>query len=480
MESLVEIVDKNKHTIPFIFNPPQIHYYRRRTLRDIILKPRQLGFSTLVMGLFLHDTMFAPNTVSVIVAHTDRDASDLFERVKFMFSSIPEVFRPSVGRSNIRELYFDRINSRFFIGSSEAKHFGISKTINNLHITEVSHPYYTEDFLISLMESVPESGNIVLESTARGEGNIFHKYYKDAKNKINEFRTHYFRWFDHKEYQMPLFEDERLILSEEENNLILKNNLTLEQIKWRSQKKARLGKKFIQEYPELEDEDSFIRSGSPVFDVDLLKTIEGDLPKQEPNEIWLGGELFIYKVVEEGARYVVGADTSEGDINSDYSAAVVLRSFPLPIEMVALLHGRWTPDSLSEKLWKIATAYNKALIVVERNNHGHAVLLNLSNGIVRLGVVKYPSYPNLFIGFDRKLGWLTHSSTKPQMVEELDRALRNGVLYTTSRDFITEAKSFQFQKGGKMGASSGSYDDIVMATALSLMGIISGSFSFSF
>jgi len=69
--------------------------------------------------------MFVPNTISVIVAHTDKDASDLFERARFMFNSIPDAFKPSVGRSNVRELFFDRVNSRFFIGSAEAKHFGI-------------------------------------------------------------------------------------------------------------------------------------------------------------------------------------------------------------------------------------------------------------------------------------------------------------------------------------------------------------------
>lgn len=480
LESLVEITDKDRHTVPFIFNPPQIRYYDSRTLRDIILKPRQLGFSTEIIGLFLHDTMFIPNTISVIVAHTDKDAADLFSRARFMFDSIHDVFRPNVGRSNVRELYFDKVNSRFFIGSAEAKHFGISKTINNLHITEVSHPYYKEDFLIGLMESVPRSGRIVLESTARGEGNIYHQYYVDAKGKSNEFKTHYYRWFEHSEYQVPLFSAEKLVLDEEERELVKRFRLTLAQIKWRREKKGRLGRKFIQEYPELEDEDAFIKSGSPVFDTDGLKVRDSELLEQHPAEIWLGGDLFIYKIAEAGARYVVGCDTSEGNINSDFSAAMVLKSFPPPIEQVALLVGRWTPDIFSEKVYKIGMAYNKAIIGVERNNHGHAVLLNLGNGIVRAGALRYPPYPQLYIGPDRKLGWLTSGLSKPQMIEELDRAIRSGELAVNSKRFIEEARRFQYLAANKMGAPSGGHDDVVMATAIAVMVISAGGFDFSF
>ena len=480
LESLVEITDKDRQTVPFILNPSQCRYYNSRSLRDIILKPRQLGFSTEIMGLFLHDTMFVPNTVSVIVAHTDKDASDLFERARFMFNSIPNTFKPNVGRSNVRELFFDKVNSRFFIGSAEAKHFGISKTINNLHITEASHPYYKEDFLIGIMESVPRSGRIVLESTARGEGNIYHIYYMDAKEKHNEFKVHYYRWFEHSEYQIDLLPGERLNLDEEERELIKKFRLTMSQIKWRREKKGRLGKKFIQEYPELEDDDAFIKSGSPVFDGDWLKARDNQLLEQNPQEIWLGGDLFIYKIAEGGARYVIGCDTSEGDINSDFSAASVIKCFPLPIEQVALLVGRWTPDIFSEKVYKMGLAYNKAIIGVERNNHGHAVLLNLSNGIVRAGTVRYPSYPEIYAGMDRKLGWLTSGLTKPIMIEELDRAMRSGQLIVNSKRFLSEARKFQYKAANKMGAPSGGHDDIVMANAVAIMVIASGGFDWSF
>ena len=432
------------------------------------------------MALFLHDTMFVPNTISVIVAQTDKDAADLFDRVKFMFYSIPDIFRPHVKSDNRRLLFFDRINSRYFIGSAESKDFGRSKTISNLHLSEFSHPYYKREFVSGIIESVPTSGWIVMESTARGEGNMFHQFYTKAKRKENEYRAHYYRWFEHKEYQLPLFEGEKLYLTEEESALKKKHNLSLAQIKWRRSKIALHGNLFIQEYPELEDEDAFIKTGSPCFDNNWLKARNGELLEQHPAEIWLGGELFIYKIAEAGARYTIGCDTSEGDINSDYSAASVVKAWPPPAEQVALLHGRWTPDVFSEKIYRIGYAYNKATIAVERNNHGHAVLLNLNNGIVRGGVLKYPPYPQLYVGPDKKLGWLTGPMTKSHMVEELDRAMRSGQITINCKKFIEEARSFNYLGANKMGAPSGSHDDIVMSMAIAIVAIVGSTFDFTF
>src|SRR4030042_303770 len=50
--------------------------------------------STEIIGLYLHDTLFVPNTVSVLVAQTEKDATDLFSRAEYMFASVPDEFKP--------------------------------------------------------------------------------------------------------------------------------------------------------------------------------------------------------------------------------------------------------------------------------------------------------------------------------------------------------------------------------------------------
>ncbi len=491
LETLVEIVDKNRQTVPFILNPIQRKFYRRRTNRDVILKPRQLGFSTLIVGLFLHDTMFVPNTDSVIVAHTIDASIELFKKARLMFESVPEEFRPHVKFSNRKELYFDKINSAFYVGSAEQGDFGRGRTISNLHCSEVSAQAWKKEFLDGILESVPSDGRVVMESTARGEGGMYYDYYFDAKNRKNEYRNHYYRWFQHDDYWEPLPEgvSRREFIESydyDELQLVEKHHLTPEQIQWRRLKKARLRMTFIQEFPEWDDVDAFLRAGSSVFDTDMLSKRDKELPEQFPAQMWMGGNLFLYKVVEEGARYVIGVDCSEGDINSDFTAAIVIKTWPLPMEQVALLHGRWTPDIGSEKVWKLGKAYNGAMIAVERNNHGHAMLLNLGNGIVRKGVVMYPQYENLYVGPDRKLGWHTTPLSKPQCINELDRAMSASEIVINSKQFITEAKRFVTMKvgtGNKFGygvPEAVGHDDIVMAMAIGISAAATSKFDFGF
>ena len=317
-QSLIWISNKDRRIVPFIFNEAQNQYYNHRTLRDIILKPRQLGFSTLILALFLHDTITCPNTVSIIVCHTQKDSAALFERSKFMLESIPAPLRPRIKYSNRLELYFDKINSTLTVGSAEIRDFGRGRTINNLHLSEVSSQSFTEDFLIGLLESVPRTGHIVMESTARGKGGPFYNYYMGAKNPLkpqrkvnNEYYAHYFLWHDHKEYRindLSEYQKSEILatLDEEELSLIERFGLCVEQLAWRREKKFRMGAKFVQEYPEDDDEEVFLKSGTPVFDNIKLSQRDKELVEQFPAEIWLGGDLYVYKMAEGGSRYVVG------------------------------------------------------------------------------------------------------------------------------------------------------------------------------
>ena len=76
--------------IPFRFNWPRAHYYGYRTPFDVILKPRQLGFTTLVCGLFFADTILRPNTTSVTLRaqhpHMESHAPRTNWRERILFS----------------------------------------------------------------------------------------------------------------------------------------------------------------------------------------------------------------------------------------------------------------------------------------------------------------------------------------------------------------------------------------------------------
>jgi hypothetical protein len=94
-------------------------------------------------------------------------------------------------------------------------------------------------------------------------------------------------------------------------------------------------------------------------------------------------------------------------------------------------------------------------------------------------VVAYPPYPNVYVGPDRKIGWLTSNLSKPQMIDLLDRAIRTDEIVLNSKRFIEQAKRFSYLAKMKMGGSQ-TPDDIVMAQAISLIASTGGEFMFDF
>lgn len=123
IEANLFIRDKQRRVIPFHFNWPQDHYWGYRSCYDVILKPRQLGFTTLVCGLFFADTLLRPNITSVMVAHDLESTKRIFRIVQLFWEQLPAPMKQRVGapsRSNRREFFWPKLNSHFYVGTAGA------------------------------------------------------------------------------------------------------------------------------------------------------------------------------------------------------------------------------------------------------------------------------------------------------------------------------------------------------------------------
>ena len=190
------------------------------------------------------------------------------------------------------------------------------------------------------------------------------------------------------------------------------------------------------------------------------------------------GPVKIYHAPKKDRRYIVFADVAgsvtedsfqarmsnyEVDDGSDFSAAVVIDSENGQI--CAEYHGKPSLDEYAEDLGRLAHTYNKALLAVERNNMGQAVLILLTTTF---------NYPNLYRprhvnstrpDLDNKIGWLTNSATRPRMLSALQTQIREHPNTICSERLIDELKTFVYDKRGREGADYGCHDDMVMATA---------------
>lgn len=281
----LRIIPKDKTggaIVPFQLNKAQLYIHdclekqfaETGMIRAIILKGRQQGCSTYTEGRFFWKTIHHQAYQTVILTHLADATANLFSMTKRYLDLLPEQLKPTVNRDTSKELFFPKIESGFKCMTAGSKGVGRSATIQLFHGSEVAFWPHAEEHAAGVLQAVPlaPGTEIVLESTANGQGNYFHKMWQEAEAGQSNFQAIFIPWYWQDEYRMRCEPDFEL----EEMELELKElyGLDNEQIRWRRFKIQELGRggsegerKFKQEYPmtateafQASGEDSFIDS----------------------------------------------------------------------------------------------------------------------------------------------------------------------------------------------------------------------------
>lgn len=207
-----DIVSKEGARVPFVANKEQIRFIDSMTGRDIILKSRQIGFSSLILGLFTLDFLLKENSRSVCISHDSQSAQRLLDRVKFFIQSAQEKGLAVNLKYNSRnELVNSDINSTFYIGAAGSKSFGRGDTISNLLLSEYAFYPDPENLLASVMQGLVPTGRAIIETTANGM-NFFKDVWDKAKAEQNNFKSHF---FDNSFYSVEFLDTKRKELGED-------------------------------------------------------------------------------------------------------------------------------------------------------------------------------------------------------------------------------------------------------------------------
>ncbi len=468
---LVDIITKDKRRIRFKPNGVQLKYLGSRSPRDVILKARQQGFTTIeqIRDLFYFLTVPGARVVVVCQSVTDNGPlKELTERFRVMFESLKHAGMKFdfTTEATGHWILAERHSSLKIIvsGASEASASkkGRAGTINRLHVTEAAFFDYADDTLNALLECVPDpsmGSEVVVESTANGASGFFFKLCKSAESRQGSFKFQFFPWHGTEEYRTPLEPGEVIEPANDRERSLVAKGVTPQQLKWYRAKVADKGQdKTDQEYPS-DPETCFLVSGRTFFDRDRTKSLI-DLA-HEPGAEREANRIAIWKLPERDKFYIISADTSEGT-GGDSSAAVV-REYETN-DLCARLHGQYEPWDLGAALALLGWEYNEALVVVERNNHGHSVLQSLGH---QLGPNNEPRpYTNVYHAIDEKPGWLTSPITRPVMLDALQEAHNKGLWSSPCKTTLGQFRTFVVGKTGKAQAATGEHDDLVIAEAI--------------
>lgn len=212
--------------VQFKPNRAQRRFLARLWNRNVILKARQLGFTTLICIAWLDHALFNPNSRCGIVAQ-DRDTAEAIftDKVKFAYDNLPEALRNAMPlkKCTSTELRFGHNDSMIRVATSVR-----GTTIHRLHISEfgkicAKYPDKAAEVMTGSIPAVPlDGGIIVIESTAEGREGDFYEITQDAlahqqaKKKLHErdYRMHFYAWWDAPEYRMN---PEGVIITDKDN-----------------------------------------------------------------------------------------------------------------------------------------------------------------------------------------------------------------------------------------------------------------------
>lgn len=492
IEEYIKIRDKNGKVIPLKLNEPQMKYYnvikelheRRKPIRIIILKARQMGFSTETESIIFKNVVTNHNYNAGIVAHKEDSTANLFNMSKRMLEYLPDSIKPEQKKSNAKELVFNNdegtgLDSKMKCMTAGGKGIGRSDTFTALHLSELAFwEGDKQDILLGLLQAVPNipESMVIIESTANG-----FDYFKELWDKAvageNDFYPLFVGWNELKEYKMTYTGFE---LTEDEIELQTVYNLTLEQLTWRRWCiKNNCGgdiDKFKQEYPICPDE-AFLSTGQCYFDKDkvikrIRKVVEpikrgSFLYKYENNQVSdirfnenIKGTIKIFEEPQEGVPYVLAGDTA-GEGSDNFTAQVINN---ITGKQVAVLKQQYSELEYAQQVYCLGLYYNTALIGIETN------------------FSTYPNeklqewdYPNLYIRekadtyvnrYNKSFGFKTTSVTRPLILGQLQEIVLEEIDNINDIDTLREMLTFIKNKVGRPEAEVGFHDDLVMALAI--------------
>lgn len=504
IETFLKIRDKEGNIVPLVMNKPQRKLYELireewragKPVRIIILKARQMGFSTLTEAVIFFLTVTARYVESMIVAHKDEATANLFRMSKRFYDELPEALRPMQRASNARELLFDRparskgggqgLGSRIRCATAGGSGVGRSYTLKCLHLSEFAFwPGDKKETLSGLAQAVPDKPGtvIVIESTANGYDE-FKKMWDAAvaaqRDGTDGYQPIFFPWFEMDEYRRaPLPGFKR---TPEEEDLAETFHLDDKQLAWRRWCIAtQCGgdvNLFRQEYPSSPDE-AFIATGFCAFDKAALvlrrervRTLqwergmfraEKDVAGRISAFEWVQderGPIRILKRPETGAPYVIGGDTA--GTGSDFFAGQVLDN--RTGEQVAVLHHQFGERMYAEQMYCLGMYYNEALIGIETNYSTYPEMCLEDLGYKNLFVrERYDSYTGKMA---EAFGFETTPTSRPVIVDGLKDVAANSPETITDYDTLGEMLTFVYDEKWKPQAEAGEHDDLVMALAI--------------
>jgi len=440
----VKIYDAHKKEdwLPFDLWPAQ-----ERVLEDVrlsklivILKARQLGLSWLMLAYALWLMVFHPAATVLLFSRRDDEAVELlYFRLTGMYDRLPDWMRTGTRSRSTHELRLNNGSRALAFPTTGGRSYTASLAI----IDEADIIEDLNGLLTDVKPTVDAGGQLALLSTVNKKTPLsaFKRIYEAARRGENDYKPVFLSWRARPERTQEWYEAQKRDVL------------------------ARTGAKdeLWQEYPDTPEEALAAKTLDKRIPPEWLMQCYEELRPL----VQVGGNdgalfdvpslpgLRVFRPPMPGRSYGIGGDPAEGNPTSDNSALEVIDADTG--EQVASLAEHLQPSQFGATLNALSKWYNRANVLVERNNHGHAVLLWLHDNAPEVVLEN---------GYDGKRGWLNNSKGKALLYDACADAFKDQACLVHNSATYEELASID---GSTLLAPPGQHDDRADAFALAVI-----------
>lgn len=383
--------------IPFRLWPAQARALKQIHLSRLIilLKARQIGMTWLVLAFALWLMLFHPAATVLLFSRRDDEAIDLLDfRLKGMYQRLPPWMQAQA-------VVVDNAHEWALSNGSRAIAFpttgGDSYTATLAIADEYDLIPDQDQVMRSVKPTIDNGGRFIILSRPDKDrpDTRFKRIYKAARQHLNDWGAIFLPWYAHPGRDRAWYEAQQAD--------ILSSTGSTDEL--------------YEQYPETEEQALAARALNKRFPPQWLQQcyapeeplfLVGETPAEAlPPDVPAIPGLRLYRLPEPGRRYVMGADPAEGLSSSDDSSLTV--GDAATGEQVAKLSGKFEPKvTFPQYIDQVGRFYNQAAALVERNNHGHAVI----------GYLQTQTETLVMDGFDGRPGWLNNTTGKVRLYDD--------------------------------------------------------------
>lgn len=424
-----------------------------RTFADnrqvISMCSRQLGKTESSSAFIIWFTIFQNNQNVLIAANKFKAATEIMDRIRFMYEELPDWIRPGVVTWNVQKIQFD--NGSKIESTTTTADAGRGKSISLLYVDEMAFvkTRIAEEFWTAISPTLATGGKCIITSTPNGDEDTFATIWYAANNTLDEFGnersdgvgSNDFKAFKALWHQHP-DRDEA----------------------WAAKERAKIGyEKFAREY-----DLQFLSADDTLIDSKVL----ANLTSQEP--IFKLQEVRWFEKPQANKIYLVSLDPSAG-VGKDYAAIQVWR-LPEMVQVAEWMHNKSSVATQLKTLIQICVWLDKQIKALptqlgepdlfwtfENNGLGQSVVELLNE----VGLDRIPAQLMSETGQGnlRNRGYNANVRTKSQAVVKFKSLVESARMHIRSKALVSQIKNF-VSKGDGFAAKSGEHDDLVTATLL--------------